>query len=95
MGPESTGSYNTTWNGLKIVIGGDTALNKWFVKYDKDADPVIHEAWMTANTMMDKYSQPVQLAARGDVSIPYGMESDLESNNFLVIHGGNLHLSMQ
>ncbi|MCK4838379.1 MAG: MBL fold metallo-hydrolase [Desulfobulbaceae bacterium] len=57
-------SYSLEWNGLKIVIGGDTAPNKWFLKYAKDSDLVIHEAWLTARTMMDKYGQPPQLAAR-------------------------------
>jgi len=57
-------SYSLEWNGYKIVIGGDTAPNKWFVEYAKDADLVIHEAWLTARTMRDKYGQPAQLAAR-------------------------------
>ena len=35
-----------------------------FVEYAKDADLAIHEAWLTADTMMDKYGQPAQLAAR-------------------------------
>jgi len=52
------------WNGLKVVIGGDTAPNKWFLEYAKDADLAIHEALMTADTMMEKYGQPAQLAAR-------------------------------
>jgi ribonuclease Z len=57
-------SYSLEWNGLKIVIGGDTAPNKWFLKYAKDSDLVVHEAFMTAPTMMEKYGQPAQLAAR-------------------------------
>jgi len=54
-------SYSLEWNGFKIVIGGDTAPNKWFIEYAKDADVAIHEAWLTAKTMMDKYGQPAQL----------------------------------
>lgn len=57
-------SFSLEWNGFKIVIGGDTAPNKWFVKYAKGADLAIHEAWLTSKTMMEKYGQPAQLAAR-------------------------------
>ena len=57
-------SYVLDWNGYKLVIGGDTAPNTWMVKHSKDADLVIHEAFMVAQTMMDKYGQPPQLAAR-------------------------------
>ena len=57
-------SYSLEWNDFKIVIGGDTAPNKWFIEYAKDADLAIHEAWLTSKTMMDKYGQPAQLAAR-------------------------------
>ena len=57
-------SYSLEWNGYKVVIGGDTAPNQWFVKYGTDADLAIHEAFMTAPTMMEKYGQPAQLAAR-------------------------------
>ena len=47
-----------------LVIGGDTAPDKWFGEYARDADFAIHEAFMTARTMRDKYGQPAQLAAR-------------------------------
>jgi len=57
-------SFSLEWNGYKIVIGGDTAPNKWFVEYSKDADLAIHEAFMTSNTFVEKYGQPPQLAAR-------------------------------
>lgn len=57
-------SYSLEWNGLKIVIGGDSAPNKWYPKYSKGADLAIHEAFMTPNQMMEKYGQPAQLAAR-------------------------------
>jgi len=61
-------SYALEWNGYKVVIGGDTAPNKWFLEYGKDADLAIHEAFMVAQTMMDKYGQPPQLAARINLS---------------------------
>jgi ribonuclease Z len=57
-------SYSLEWNGYKIVIGGDTAPNKWYLEHAKGADLAIHEAFMTARTMRDKYGQPAQLAAR-------------------------------
>ena len=61
-------SYALRWNYFKIVIGGDTAPNKWFIEYAKGADLAIHEAFMTAETMMEKYGQPPQLAARINLS---------------------------
>lgn len=61
-------SYSLEWNDFKIVIGGDTAPNKWFIKYGQDADLAIHEAFMVAETMMEKYGQPPSLAARINLS---------------------------
>ena len=57
-------SYALEWNGYKVVIGGDTAPNKWELEYAKDADIFIHEAFMTSEQMMNKYGQPAQLALR-------------------------------
>lgn len=57
-------SFSLEWNELKIVIGGDSAPNKWYPEFSKGADLAIHEAFMTANQMMGKYGQPAQLAAR-------------------------------
>jgi len=37
-------SYSLEWNGFKIIIGGDTAPNKWYIEYASDADLTIHEA---------------------------------------------------
>jgi ribonuclease Z len=48
-------SYIVEWNGLKFVFGGDTIPNKWFIKYAKGADFVIHESFMTPELMMKKY----------------------------------------
>jgi len=61
-------SYALRWNDFKIVIGGDTAPNKWFNEYARGADLAIHEAFMTSDTMMEKYGQPPQLAARINLS---------------------------
>jgi len=35
-------SYSLEWNGLKLVFGGDTFPNRWFIEYAKDADFVVH-----------------------------------------------------
>ncbi len=57
-------SYSLEWNDFKIIIGGDSAPNKWYPKYSKGADLAIHECMMTSPQMMEKYGQPAQLAAR-------------------------------
>ncbi len=57
-------SYVVEYEGLKVVFGGDTAPNKWFQKYGKEADLVIHEAFMTPGDFVDMYNQPPQLAWR-------------------------------
>ncbi len=55
-------SFSLTWNGLKVVFGGDTFPNAWFVKYAKDSDFVIHEAMNTADQLNKYYNQPPQRA---------------------------------
>jgi ribonuclease Z len=57
-------SFALEWNGFTIVIGGDSAPNKWYPRYAQGADLAIHEAFMTSRQMIDKYGQPAQLAAR-------------------------------
>ena len=57
-------SYALEYSGIKIVIGGDTFPNKWFVKYAKDADLVIHEAFLGPELFVKYYNQPPQLAWR-------------------------------
>ena len=57
-------SFSLEWNDFKIVIGGDSAPNKWYPEYSQGADLAIHEAFMTSPQMMEKYGQPAQLAAR-------------------------------
>ena len=51
-------SFSIEWNGYKVVFGGDTFPNTWFVKYAKDADIVIHEAMLTAEQLGKYYNQP-------------------------------------
>ncbi|MDX2458826.1 MAG: guanitoxin biosynthesis MBL fold metallo-hydrolase GntH [Gammaproteobacteria bacterium] len=57
-------SFILEWAGLKIVIGGDTFPNTWFLKYATDADWVVHEAFMTPEQFVKYYGQPPQLAWR-------------------------------
>ena len=51
-------SFSLTWNGYKVVFGGDTFPNTWFIEYAKDADIVIHEAMLTAEQLRKYYNQP-------------------------------------
>ncbi len=57
-------SYVITYEGMKVIVGGDTAPNRWFIKYGKDADLVIHESFMVPNDFVQWYNQPPQLAWR-------------------------------
>jgi ribonuclease Z len=50
-------SYALEWNGYKFVFGGDTFPNKWFMKYAKDADFVIHECFPTPTQQVKNYGQ--------------------------------------
>ena len=51
-------SFSMEWNGYKVVYGGDTFPNNWFIDYAKDADIVIHEAFLTAEQLRKYYNQP-------------------------------------
>ena len=55
-------SYALEWNGLKIVIGGDTAPNKWYIKYATNADVAIHECFHTPGQMANWYNQAPAVA---------------------------------
>ncbi len=57
-------SFSLEYKGLKVVYGGDTYPNTWFLKYAKDADLVIHEVFMTPQMFVDLYNQQPQLAWR-------------------------------
>ena len=47
-------SYSLEWNGLKFVFSSDTYPNKWFVKYAKDADIVVHECFIAVPDLVKK-----------------------------------------
>jgi ribonuclease Z len=57
-------SYIIDYAGIRVVFGGDTAPNKWFIKWATDADLVIHESFMVPNDFVEWYNQPAQLAWR-------------------------------
>ena len=47
-------SFTLEWKGLKFVFGSDTFPNKWFMKYAKDADLVVHECFVAVPDLVDK-----------------------------------------
>ena len=55
-------SYSLEWNGYKVVFGGDTFPNKWFIEYAKDADVAIHECFHLPAQMVEKYNQAPTVA---------------------------------
>jgi ribonuclease Z len=57
-------SFSLHYAGMKVIFGGDTVPNKWFLEYGKDADVIIHEAMMLPDQWVEYYSQPPQLAWR-------------------------------
>jgi len=57
-------SFILEYAGLKVIFGGDTSPNKWFVKYGKDSDLVIHEAFNPPGIFVTLGNQPAQLAWR-------------------------------
>lgn len=48
--------------GLKIVIGGDTFPNKWYIKHAAGADIAIHETFLTPEALVKLYGQSPQQA---------------------------------
>ena len=57
-------SYSLEYKDMKLVIGGDTFPNTWYLKYAKEADLAIHEALMMPELFVKLYNQPPQLAWR-------------------------------
>jgi ribonuclease Z len=57
-------SYSLEYAGLKVVFGGDTVPNKWFLEYAQDSDVIIHESMMRPTQWVEFYGQPPQLASR-------------------------------
>ena len=57
-------SFIIEYAGLKLVFGGDSSPNKWFVEFAKGADFAIHEAFANPDYFVKDYNQPPQLAWR-------------------------------
>ena len=50
-------SFILEYAGLKVVIGGDTFPNKWYIKYAANADLAIHETFLTPSDLVKWYGQ--------------------------------------
>ena len=50
-------SFALEYKGLKLVIGADTFPNKWYIKYARDADIAIHEAFLLPGQLVEFYGQ--------------------------------------
>lgn len=57
-------SFIIEYAGMKLVFGGDTSPNKWFIKHARNADFVIHEAFLPPEMFVTFGEQPPQLAWR-------------------------------
>jgi ribonuclease Z len=55
-------SYILEYVGLKVVIGGDTFPNKWYIKHAKNADLAIHEVFLKPEQLVQWYGQSPQQA---------------------------------
>lgn len=55
-------SFILEYAGMKIVIGGDTYPNKWYIKHATNADIAIHEVFLTPGELVDWYGQSPQQA---------------------------------
>jgi ribonuclease Z len=57
-------SFIIEYAGFKLVFGGDTTPNKWFIEHAKNADFVIHEAFANPERYTILMAQPPQLSWR-------------------------------
>ncbi len=55
-------SYILEYAGLKVVIGGDTFPNKWYIKHATNADIAIHETFLVPEQLVRLYGQSPQQA---------------------------------
>jgi ribonuclease Z len=59
-------SFILEYAGLKVVIGGDTFPNRWFIEYASNADLAIHETFLTPADLVRLYGQsPAQAIGVG------------------------------
>ncbi len=57
-------SFRLEWNGLVFVYSGDTHPNKWFIENSQKADLLIHESFITVDTLVEKQGFPRELAVK-------------------------------
>ena len=50
-------SFILEYAGLKVIIGGDTFPNKWFIEHAANADLAIHETFLTPPDLVKFYGQ--------------------------------------
>ena len=50
-------SFVLEYAGLRVVIGGDTFPNNWYIKHAVDADVAIHEVFLTPPDLVKFYGQ--------------------------------------
>jgi ribonuclease Z len=55
-------SFILEYADMKIVIGGDTYPNKWYIKHATNADIAIHEVFLTPGELVKWYGQSPQQA---------------------------------
>ena len=55
-------SFRLEWNGRSFVFGGDSSPNKWFVKYAKGAELVVHECFFTPDQLQRLLETPAPAA---------------------------------
>jgi len=55
-------SFILEYAGMKIIIGGDTYPNKWYIKHATNADIAIHECFLTPDELVKFYGQAPQTA---------------------------------
>ncbi len=51
-------SFRLDWNGRSFVFGGDSYPNKWFIKYAKGAELVVHECFFTPESLGELLDTP-------------------------------------
>lgn len=50
-------SFSLEYAGLKVIFGGDTFPNKWYIKSAKDAALAIHKVFLTPGELVERYGQ--------------------------------------
>jgi len=55
-------SFSLEYAGLKIIIGGDTFPNRWYIEYATDADVAIHETFLTPTQLVELYNMSPRAA---------------------------------